>query len=825
MKLSICMMVKDEEINLDRCLSSLEKIRKEIDSELIIVDTGSSDRTVEIAKKYTDKVFFHKWNNDFSDMRNITISYASGEWIFILDADEEIVDDEYLIELFQGDLLFKFNTINLYTRSFKTNRKNSSYSGGISSRIFKNDGFFRYDGRVHNQPKFKEPIGTIDTQIYHYGYNSEDKELMEKKFKRTASILKEELEKNPKDIYYNYQLSVSYAMYEKWELGYEQIIIAVQHSRENARLKKKKLNIEGDVYAQLGICAMKLNKTKEAIMLMEEVKEEYATQLDFNFALGNLYLIEGRQEEAYVFFIRYMEIINNYEVGNIGINNQFDKNETIGFKLGMMERIFLMGIKRKDITENLYLKFKNTILREKYISDRIIILITRFLLKIKDFKTLKTIYEIDFKKYYLDIENAIEDFIDEEDLKKISILFGGKNSKYQVFNQVRLNILNKEEVDMQLIEKLKILEGNKRLESHCFIMTLGKDEIISEQLFKEIDEVDLILEIQKIEESQSIEKLILFFKRNLKIKNISKLKMIKDVSERLIAREIYFNESTSKQDIFENIIKPLSKNIVNRLENINLNKWEIVNISFLESYIITNGIDSKIMSLKSDIFKNLLISYISKYKDVLSGLVEILVQQFYSNLEEVNIEKNEIELAFLEVILSQEEGVEEYLFNRYVYILVYKLINIHDRELIELCDYMDDKSDNYFTIELIKYIEDKGTRYKRLKRLIEIKPEHKEYIKNMIEFEKERVDKVENEEIKALKTMFIRNIENLSDKRQIEQYLKEYMTIFGIDREIFSYIIINKKNKEEAFKFLYKNIFILDNIDEIFELSKAIENM
>lgn len=825
MKLSICMMVKDEEKNLDRCLSSLDNIRKQIESELIIVDTGSSDKTVEIAKKYTDSIFFHEWNNDFSAMRNITISYAKGEWVFILDADEEIIDDEYLIEIFQGDLLLEFNTINFYTKSFKTNSRTSSYSGGISSRIFKNDGSFRYDGKIHNQPKFKEPIVTIKTQIYHYGYNSEDKELMDKKFKRTASILKEELEKNPKDIYYNYQLSVSYAMYEKWKLAYDQIIKAVQCSRENARLKKKKLNIEGDVYAQLGICAMKLNKTKEAIMLMEEVKQDYTTQLDFNFTLGNLYLIEGNQEETYKYFIQYMEIINNYEEGKIGINNQFDKNETTSFKLGMIERIFLMGIKRIDIVENLYLKFKNTILREENLTDNIITLITRFLLKIKDFTTLKTMYEIDLNQNASVIENTIEEFIAEEDLKKISTLFSGQNSKYQLFNQIRLNILNKEGIDIELIEKFKVLEGNKSLEINLFIMMLDNDDKIAKNLFEEIDKVDLCLKIQNLEDSLDIKKFIYFMQNNLINLDFLKLKIMKNMAEILMTKEVYFDENTSKQEIFENIIKPLSENIVNKIENISLNKWDILDVSFLDSYIVINGIDSKIMSLKPDTFKNVLSSYILKYKDLLSDVVGILVEQFYFNLREFNIDKMEIELLFLEVILSQEEVAEDYIFNRYVYLLAYKTINTYGRDIIDFYEYMDDKSDNYFSIEMIKYIEDVNNRHKRLKRLIEIKPAYKEYIKNMIDFEKERVDKVDNEEIKTLKLMFISNIENISNKIQIEQYLKEYMTIFGIDREIFRYLIANKNNKEDAFKFLYKNIFILDNIDEIFELSKAVESM
>ena len=87
MLLSIVMMVKNEERYLNKTLESLKPLMEDINSELIILDTGSDDSTVEIAKKYTDKVFFADWNNDFAHMRNISISHASGDWILILDAD------------------------------------------------------------------------------------------------------------------------------------------------------------------------------------------------------------------------------------------------------------------------------------------------------------------------------------------------------------------------------------------------------------------------------------------------------------------------------------------------------------------------------------------------------------------------------------------------------------------------------------------------------------------------------------------------------------------------------------------------------------------
>ena len=80
------MIVKNEEDNLDLCLSSIAKHMDEI----IIVDTGSSDGTKEIAQKYTQKVYDYKWKDDFSAARNFSISKASYDYILVLDGDEFI---------------------------------------------------------------------------------------------------------------------------------------------------------------------------------------------------------------------------------------------------------------------------------------------------------------------------------------------------------------------------------------------------------------------------------------------------------------------------------------------------------------------------------------------------------------------------------------------------------------------------------------------------------------------------------------------------------------------------------------------------------------
>ena len=82
--ISLCMIVKNEEAVLDRCLSSIADLMDEI----IIIDTGSTDRTKEIAGRYTNKIYDFKWQNDFSAARNFSFSKASMDYIYTADADE-----------------------------------------------------------------------------------------------------------------------------------------------------------------------------------------------------------------------------------------------------------------------------------------------------------------------------------------------------------------------------------------------------------------------------------------------------------------------------------------------------------------------------------------------------------------------------------------------------------------------------------------------------------------------------------------------------------------------------------------------------------------
>ncbi len=304
--LSICMMVKDEEKNLRRCLEAMRSIIQRDDVELIIVDTGSFDSTVEIARDFTDKVYFHKWGDNFSEMRNITISYAKGIYILIMDADEVLTDAELLYKYVSDEKYRSYN-------AFVLKIKNFSSSGGFTvlpqERIFKNDGTFCYEGAVHNQPRFKKPI--LNTEIYldHYGYLFHDRELREKKFRRTAGILMKELEKNPNNAYYRFQLAKSYGAHRDKKEAHDEIIKAYELISGDIRIKQSYIY----VYGTYAIICIENNEFDEAIRICKEGLELQPEYLDLYYLMAGAYLKLNRNEEAILAYKRYLELVEQYD--------------------------------------------------------------------------------------------------------------------------------------------------------------------------------------------------------------------------------------------------------------------------------------------------------------------------------------------------------------------------------------------------------------------------------------------------------------------------------------------------------------------------------
>ncbi|OOM16486.1 tetratricopeptide repeat-containing glycosyltransferase family 2 protein [Clostridium saccharobutylicum] len=209
-QVSLCMIVKNEEEYLPKCLKSI----KDVVDEIIVVDTGSTDKTVEIAKSYGAKIYYFKWNNNFSEARNESLKYATKDWIFILDADDELSLEgrEAFKALLDMELdekaIYHFETLSYYGSVIE----NGNIAVNLNPRLFKNYRGIHYEGEVHNQLiRVKGEYNAVcnDIKIYHYGYL--DKRIISKdKRNRNIPILNEQIKKDPNNKFAYFNLGNEY---------------------------------------------------------------------------------------------------------------------------------------------------------------------------------------------------------------------------------------------------------------------------------------------------------------------------------------------------------------------------------------------------------------------------------------------------------------------------------------------------------------------------------------------------------------------------------------------------------------------------------------
>ncbi len=267
--LSLCMIVKNEEQHLPKCLMSV----KSLVDEMIVVDTGSTDRTPDIARAFGARVFDFTWNGDFSQARNCSLEYASGDWILLLDADEVISPKDHAeITRLIGRRNNRKAAYSLITRNYIAStdttgwtandggypleEAGTGWAGSIKVRLFPRDNRIRFVNPVHElvEPSVKSigiSIQDCRVPIHHYG-----------KLDQQKNIHKGE---------------------EYYQLG-----------------KKKLLELgdSPDILRELALQAGELNKFDEAIDLWNRV---VAVRPDMALAyvnMGSLYLKQGHYQEA-----------------------------------------------------------------------------------------------------------------------------------------------------------------------------------------------------------------------------------------------------------------------------------------------------------------------------------------------------------------------------------------------------------------------------------------------------------------------------------------------------------------------------------------------
>jgi len=187
-RLSLVMIAKDEEANLPRALASVAGLVDEI----ILVDTGSSDRTVQIAEGHGAKVYHHPWQDDFSLHRNQALSYASGDWCLQLDADEEL--DPTTAPLLRQ--LIRQPAVNGYWVQTVDLRDGQATALYHLLRLFRRLPEVRYHQRVHNQISVPGRLESCGLRLLHYGYGG-DPGLLAAKHSRRQEMIQKWLREEP----------------------------------------------------------------------------------------------------------------------------------------------------------------------------------------------------------------------------------------------------------------------------------------------------------------------------------------------------------------------------------------------------------------------------------------------------------------------------------------------------------------------------------------------------------------------------------------------------------------------------------------------------
>lgn len=690
MLLSIVMMIKNEEKYLDKTLKALLQLMNDINSELVILDTGSTDRSREIAKKYTNKVYFDKWNDNFADMRNKSISYANGDWILIVDADEELIKYDKLVEFFNSSLCKEYNSASIELKSLSTEDKDI-YSIGSSPRLFKNDKGFRYEGAIHEQPMYKQPMYNNIAYFNHYGYMYSNEEIKNKKLKRNEKILISEYNLNPNDSYICYQLGQNYAAFgEKQE--------ALYYLKKSYGLYKEKNQYYIPVQLGLAKIYLTLDEYEECEKICIEYIKNDDKNIDMYYYLALSQYNLRKYNESLNAYNRYLYLIENFEISTQA-KDVCCVEETICYKeyaqIKVIEIYYNLNLYENVINE--CEKFNLTQLKKVYK------ILFKSLYKLKREKEILNIYneKSEISGHKKEIRANIEKLIENLRLaekEKMYLLFTNLDDSYGILNKVRLGeklscteyneIILKENDSFYAdliyyalednIDINTILSGVSYYNKQSYLNYLVKNrrDCIF-KLYNYLLKQKNTLDIEKLSVYSVVSK-ILFLEGNLKNEKCEKLflmyivyhyEYLKQIYNSNLTNEQIFEFTSDKDDIFViNIILTQKIKDNDKLGYIKaLKKILIENNRYKDGIkILINKFDSELkeskelLKLKQE-YKSIIENSINNQNlDEASQMIEQYESMFDDDYEILNMK------AIVEIMMNKFDNAEMTLKNSFL---------------------------------------------------------------------------------------------------------------------------------------------------------------
>lgn len=272
--IALVMIVKDESKVLARCLESA----KEYVDDMIVLDTGSADNTIDIARSYGARVYEAPWQDDFAQARNTALKYSNCDYNLVLDADEYIEKwNKKLVSNFLESASKKIGMLKILSDFSASNGTDTSWS--YISRLFPN-GIY-YKGIIHEQLDSDLPRQILPIEVRHDGYHQE--RIGKDKKARNIPLLKKVLEQDPQNVYYRYKLAMDYK-------GMGDYDTACQHLDEIYQ----SIDHHSAIYISLIVdyiyLLMDCKQYELALKIIEKEKDYIHKDSGFYFVSGLLYI-------------------------------------------------------------------------------------------------------------------------------------------------------------------------------------------------------------------------------------------------------------------------------------------------------------------------------------------------------------------------------------------------------------------------------------------------------------------------------------------------------------------------------------------------------
>lgn len=464
---ALCMIVKNEEDFLRRCLDSVvDKV-----DQIVIVDTGSTDDTVSIAKEYTNEVYHFDWIDDFSIARNESLKYAKTDYILVLDADEYIEGPIDILEGIDTDADYYFTKIhNIMTQDRAINH--------LAIRLFANNRGLHYCNRLHehlntyeDKDRFKASFSNFT--IMHTGYTDEMLNVRQKS-QRNLSLMLKEVKENP-SVYNLFNMGRTY----NWIGDHEQ---AIEYLKQAYPLSKE-LTILPELIATLCRSLGELRRYNEALSILQEAVKVLPSEVDL-IHLQAVYFKEiGYHRDAIAGMERCLEI------GDQGIT--FTEGNGTYIAHFRLAEWYMIRNEYKKAYDNIVeaVKFKNNFVPiiGKYfeIIDRLnlpsedVFSSTNYLFKVQNSDQLKNILEVLYHLRHPLIKKYLETYqvTVQDNVKAVSYQF---NKEYEIAKDIWINVAeydNENSFDMLMLSY--ILKNTELFEKGFSRLNLSYKEIKS----------------------------------------------------------------------------------------------------------------------------------------------------------------------------------------------------------------------------------------------------------------------------------------------------------------------------------------------------------